>query len=364
MHNIKSFLIILFVLFAIPAFSLAGGPDLEDFDSFDTDVPNDTIVYFFDLRDRETFIQLTYTTFDAEDGDFDITKSVKVHVEIFDVSRDCVENNFFDDYTPNDTHVYNMRDIKTNDGNPSGVVLPDDAFGFVFVFGTDPDGTLDNDSDVFIGNLRILDNNGYEYRTNAVGEPTEADPIENEADERGYFNFNTLGGVTLSDVVGVVFDDEGDEPKVDVSPLDNFAVLNVDLFDLNENTFSCRNVIYACISEDSPLLEALLEKAGQTSGDDDDQQTTGSASVAGAEYGINNAIPHSKGGELLCPGNNISEGFVSLEVLNLDLGDDDDDADTVDDIVMWIGLNNGNGRGSMDTVWYSSDLDGFNPFPD
>ena len=34
-----------------------------------------------------------------------------------------------------------------------------------------------------------------------------------------------------------------------------------------------------------------------------------SANVASFEYGINDAIPHSRGGELLCPGNNIAEGF-------------------------------------------------------
>ena len=343
MLNIRSMLIIFFVLFTVPAYSQ--GPSLEDFEAHDTDIPNDTLVYFFDLRDRETFIQLTYTNIDAEPGGIDLTQDLTVHVEIFDLSRDCTENNFFDVFTPNDTHVYNMRDIQTNDGNPSGVVLPDDAYGFVFTFATENDGTLFGAADVFIGNMRIIDNNGYEYRTNAVGEEQENSVIDNQ---RGYFNFNTLGGVTLSDIVGVVFDDNDSEPDVDVSPLDNFAVLNVDLFDLNENAFSCRNVIYACISEDSPLLETLLEDAAE--------EAVQSASVAGAEYGINDAIPHSKGGELLCPGNTLSEGFASLQVQNMA-----GNQQTVDDIIIWIGLNNGNGRGSMDTNFYSSGE--FNAFP-
>ena len=47
--------------------------------------------------------------------------------------RTVMKTIFFDVYTPNDTHVYNMREILTNDGNPSGVVLPENAYGFVAV---------------------------------------------------------------------------------------------------------------------------------------------------------------------------------------------------------------------------------------
>ena len=70
----------------------------------------DTNVYqlysFFDLRDRETYVQVT-----NPEG------ARTVHVQIFDVSNLCSENNFYDDYTPNDTHVYNLRNIETNDGD-------------------------------------------------------------------------------------------------------------------------------------------------------------------------------------------------------------------------------------------------------
>ncbi|MCH6574106.1 MAG: putative sulfate/molybdate transporter, partial [Bacteroidetes bacterium] len=81
------------------------------------------LFYVFDLRDRETFLQFTYQ------DDFELGLPLRAHVQIFDVSNNCNENNFFDTFTPNDTHIYNMRDIQTNDGNPSGVVLPDDAYG-------------------------------------------------------------------------------------------------------------------------------------------------------------------------------------------------------------------------------------------
>ena len=76
---------------------------------------------FFDLRDRESFVQITETFGNA----------TTFHIQIFDVGNNCNENDFFDNYTGNDTHVYNLRNILTNDGNPSGVVLPDGAYGLV-----------------------------------------------------------------------------------------------------------------------------------------------------------------------------------------------------------------------------------------
>jgi len=319
------------------------GPVFEffDFDVSETDSSDDTLVFFFDLRDRETYIQLTHTDTDFSPAPFTPGSSLTMHIQIFDVSNNCNENDFFDVYTPLDTHVYNMRDIQTNDGNPSGVVLPDNAYGFVFALVIEDDGTIFNAAEVLIGNLRILDEKGYEYRTN--GQSENAFDTFDFAENFGFFNFNTFGNVTLSDIVGVVFSDNGDGNEgpdgevVVADVLENFAVVNIDVFDNSENPFSCRNVIFACVNEDSPLLEELLEVAAENS--------SGSASVARVEYGINNAIPHSKGGELLCPGNQISEGFVRMEILN------DAEVLPLDDIVVFIGLNNGNGRGSMDALW-------------
>ena len=147
MSKIKILSILLLLVFLVPVFGIAGtgGPELEDFSADDTDTAGDTLVYFFDLRERESFIQLTYNTLNVEqnDTDFDTTSNQTLHIQIFDVSRDCIENNFFDVYTPADTHVYNMRDIQTNDGSPPGVVLPDGAFGFVFAFAIDDENTLE-----------------------------------------------------------------------------------------------------------------------------------------------------------------------------------------------------------------------------
>jgi len=289
----------------------------------ETDTDDFQIVGFFDLRERESFIQITNT--DSDPG------GKIIHIQIFNVNDLCNENNFFDAYTPNDTHVYNLGDILTNDGNPSGVVLPSDAYGIVVATITSgPDQGL-------IGNLRIEDSSGYEYRTNLQG-------VDSRRGQRGTgglftFNFNTVSGVTLSDVVGFVLDNlNSDEVRAaDVSEI--WASFDIDILNDSEVIFSCRDVAFACINEDHPRLEELLEEA--------------EVSVASFDYGINNAIPHSRGGELLCPGNTISDGIVRLD--NITSGNAKSSI-----FFGFIGLNNGNGRGSMDSIWNQSSVF---PFP-
>jgi hypothetical protein len=284
-----------------------------DFSIPETDGIGDSaaLFFFFDLRDRESFVQLTNVD----------TSDATVHVQIWDVSNNCNENNFFDSYTPADTHVYNMRDIETNDGNPSGVVLPDNAYGFVSIIDFETFRDL-------IGNFRIIDITGYEYRTNAIRTFTDGGCwVCNGRSPEITFNYNTKGNITLSDVVGIAFSSNGEIFAADI--LETYITFDVDILNENEVIFSCRNVIFACTDQENPLLEELLEVSGE-------------ASVASFEYGINNAIPHSRGGELLCPGNNISDGFVTLNIIN----------NSIENFIGFIGLNSGNSRGSMDSFWY------------
>ena len=268
------------------------------------------LISFFDLRDRESFIQITSTGSEVSTA----------HVQIFDVSNNCNENDFFDLYTINDTHVYNLRDIQTNDGNPSGVVLPDGAYGFVYVSNVGSNSGM-------IGNFRIIDEAGYEYRTNSQG--ITADFPFAILPREYTLNFNSNSGVIFSDVVGIVIGDAFNSSGAIADP-NNFITFDVDIINNNETLFSCRDVIFSCVDQDSPLLEELLEN--------------GNANVASFEYGINNVIPHSKGGELLCPGNTIDEGVVRLGVQFFQI-------DSQEIFSGYIGLNNGNGRGSMDSWW-------------
>jgi len=281
-----------------------------------TDEGDTQLIGYFDLRDRESFVQITHTNSNLS----------TIHVQFFDVSNNCNENNFFDSYTGNDTHVYNLRDIVSNDGNPSGVVLPDNAYGIVaFTYS-------DEQPPDMIGNLRILDANGYEYRTNLAG--TRDEVFFDIAGGILTFNFNAASGVIFSDIVGIPIDRIPGE-IVAANITDVWTSFDVDIYDLNEVPFSCRDVVFSCVNEDNPLLEQLLEETG--------------SNVASFEYGINNAIPHSKGAELLCPGNTISEGFVRLDHDNFNPA-------SINDFVLFIGLNNGNGRGSFDSEWSQGGL--------
>ena len=298
--------------------SFAGGGGQNEF-SVTSDQPDRMLFGFFDLRERESFIQVT-----NESGNSRI-----LHVQIFNVDDDCNENNFFDEFTINDTHIYDMRDIITNDGNPSGVVLPDNAYGVIVISSVQGIGQGFRNADL-IGNQRILDNNGYEYRTNLVarrgggGGGGVIPPIT--------LNYSSNTGVTFSDVVGITVSNIGSSSgEVSVDPARDFWAADVDIFNNNEVPFSCRNVIFACIDQDNPRLEELLTRVGE-------------ASVASFEYGINDAIPHSRGGELLCPNNVIDEGFVRLSFIR----------ERLQRFVVYVGLNNGNDRGSFDSYWFNN----------
>jgi len=276
----------------------------------ETDTADRILVGFFDLRDRESFVQVTNNS----------NNTNNIHIQIFNVGNLCNENNFFDDYTPNDTHVYNLRDIVTNDGNPSGIVLPSDAYGIFVAYTVDGEGV--------IGNLRIEDANGYEYRTNLNGVQTQD---QNSSLDVYTFNYNTESGINLSDIVGIGLDLSNATQEAFATDITSYwASFDIDIYDLNEVPFSCRNVIFACTDQNNPLLEALLEESGD-------------ASVASFEYGINETIPSSKEAPLLCPNNIISEGFVQLNLINYGSLDET--------FVLFVGLNNGNGRGSMDVMW-------------
>ena len=318
---------IIFVVFSLVLLGTVPGFSSGGLNTPDSDTPDDLLIGFFDLRDRETFIQIT---------NVDGAESETVHVQIFDVSNNCNENNFFDTYTPNDTHVYNLRDILTNDGNPSGVVLPDNAYGIISVFRLEDPAMEDFE---LIGNLRIMDNNGYEYRTNLSGAIEEGFRTSQDFFS---FNFNKEAGIELSDIIMIPYEEDGffstgvEEVIID-DILAIWRAVDVDIYDLNETPFSCRNVIFSCVNQNNPLLEALLEESGV-------------ASVASFEYGINEAIPHSKGGELLCPNNNISNGIVRFKQIGKGSGE----ISTELPVIGYVGLNNGNGRGSLDAFWIDS----------
>jgi len=337
--KIKStlFSLLLVLAFLIVPIKSSWAGSSDDMDVLETDsAAEDSVIGFFDLRDRETFIQVTNVNSDNAVGE-------NLHIQIFNVGDLCNENNFFDFYTPDDTHVYNLRDITRNDGTPNTVVLPGDAYGWFVANAAD-----DNDP-ILIGNQRIIDNSGYEYRTNLVG--WDQSPGIAGDDDVGIFHFNTESGVTLSDIVG--FQSEDDPTALNqltfTNIIDNWTNWDVDIVDLNEDVSSCRSVAFTCADQDHPLLPEMLNEV-------EDKASENAATVASFEYGINNAIPHSRGAPLLCPGNITSEGYVRLEL-------DDKGSDTENEITIFVGLNNGNGRGSMDVLITETSVADLSPQP-
>ena len=227
-------LTLIFVFTALTAVNVYAGYPIPE-----TDAKWNSLVGVFDLRDRESFIQVTNTSNSPD----------LVHVQIFNVAQSCGENNFFDAYTGNDTHVYNIRDLVTNDLNPAGFVLPDDSYGFVVITFDDEEG---------IGNMRIKDANGYEYRTNlqATGNDGEVD----DSDDEHWFNFNQEAGVVLSDIFGTMVSETNQfSDGVKLSPIiESYVAFNTEIINLDEVLFSCIDLVFACTDGDDPLILELL----------------------------------------------------------------------------------------------------------
>ena len=329
----RTLILLVLITLVFPAYNLSAGilNTLSE-----TDHPNGVFLVPFDLRERESFLQVTNTDPDSQN----------IHIQIYDVSNLCNENNFFDVYTPNDTHIYDLRNILTNDGNPSGVDLPDDAYGIIVV--SPPFIPFEVEFGPFLGNIRIIDNLGYEYRTNGVGSANNVPSEQNNT--QVFFNYNSQAGIILSDVFGIAVSTDQESVMGGVefeATLDNvlstWIAVDVDIINNNEVLFSCRDVVFSCVDENNPLIEEILALASS-----DLDIARSSASVARFEYGINNAVPHSKGGELLCPGNNIPEGIVILTPEN---GGRDTSG-----FFGYVGLNNGNGRGAFDSFFYPNNF--------
>ena len=288
--------LLLALLFSFTTFdnSYSGGLSLPNSET-------DTNVYqlysFYDLRGRESFVQVTSPD-----------TAVTVHFQVFDVSNLCIENNFFDSYTPNDTHVYNLRDVLTNDGDPSGIDLADGAYGFVVVTAVLGQGLpADTDANI-IGNFRVIDDSGYEYRTNSQNGTLLTDLNGNQFT----FNYSSAGGINESDVIGITVNNiESGEVTASLSGV----TFDTNLYNNNEVPFSCSNTTFSCTENTF-------------------------------EYGINDALPSSRDGDVTCGSNIIDEGFVVLDRIT---------SNETELFAGYVGLNTGeSSRGSMDSMWTES----------
>ncbi|NIP32079.1 MAG: hypothetical protein GTO02_21980, partial [Candidatus Dadabacteria bacterium] len=157
----------------------------------------------------------------------------------------------------------NLDNIVRNNGEAVPANLSDNSYGYVVVLG-------DLGCDL-IGNFRIIDDSGYEYRTNMANAGYLPFPLLQEAadfitqDNPGvweatvisdnppplYANFNTVDGANLSDVVGFSyfintnlnqFLDTDDSPDAVVNYSDGVS-FDIFVFDMNEDPLSCDSTV-------------------------------------------------------------------------------------------------------------------------
>ncbi len=135
-------------------------------------------------------------------------------------------------------------------------------------------------------------------------------------------NFNTVDGAMYADVVGYGYTEDDEDSTI--LNLDNGFSFDIFIFDMNEEPLSCDRRNFAC----GKIMN----------------------------YGINEDYKASRGSDLLCPGGGLANpdgGFISFQNGSNDAGTPiGDDASSDDVFVNFIGINNNDGTGSMDTWIY------------
>jgi hypothetical protein len=198
------------------------------FDPIDqTDTGVDRLIYYYDTVGRETYIQVTNTS----------DEFVEIHVQVFRAEDNCSEDNFNFCLTPGDTQIWNVEEF------PGGFDITD-SNGFVAI-SVDEEGCgfVNN---ALIGMFRILDDSGYEYRTNAAS----SEDFTAFSADYNVLNFNAVDGNNLSDVVGITYVDVSTD-QVFASPLIGTLFGFIDdpqvlIFDDFENANSCSPTLFTC----------------------------------------------------------------------------------------------------------------------
>ncbi len=321
--KIKYFLV-LAVLLVLPMQAMAGfGGVLPLIDQTDTGV--NRLVAFYDVRGRDTLIQVTNTS----------SEKVNIHIQLFDVAgfvQECEECNVDDMLTAHDTHVYDVENLVTNSG-PGLIPVPfcpdfANSYGFMVISLTNgPSGSL-------IGMFRIIDEAGYEYRANAAG--TEDRNAYLSVDQ--IVNFSSANGNNLSDLVGITY--------VSLSSSDVLAGPGI------STTFG-------------DIFDSILSY-DQVEFDTSCSPTTFACAVGSLDKAIDNSLPNSKGQANRVCGTSVlnsnNAGWLDMPFSRFTctaasgVGDANGDCFLEPFFVGFIGLNNGNGTGSMDSWWENSGL--------
>ena len=250
------------------------------------------LIFWYDeddtTTDRNSYLQLTNTS---------PTNAVEVHIQIYASTGDgsdinntvrCVDNDFNDVLTANDTHVYDLEDIRLNTGElgtPAPITSVDDTKGFVVV--TPVVGSGDNTAISFqylIGTTTIEDTDVIDdvYVVSAAGR--DAVDLTNgsilaqgtalNGTSTGYlliqpdevvFNFAESNGVDMADIASITFADEyGPAGLLGYRAVPGDAVFTPFLFDFQEIPASCPEVVNACfnnwgLSAQFPAINNLID---------------------------------------------------------------------------------------------------------
>jgi hypothetical protein len=316
----------------------------------DTDFAGGTQLYFpYDKRNRDSFVQV------ANICPFPVV----IHVQVFnDNTEDCNENSFWDTLTGFDTNVYDLDD--------PFVQADPDGFGFLVVTEvTGVGSTVAFENDCLIGNFRIIDDAGFEYRANSAAF-FFPEGLENVTDVYT-FNFNDVEGADQSDVFGIAVDNAG-TGSVDAGGAiaaifagniftgDEFFTYDSILeFNDAEIPFDCDALAFICGDPNDTLFDVL-----QILGID-----IPSNRIA-FEFGINPALPSVTAEENVCDAP-FGTGFIVMPLTLIVSGllpvdfpdgigaDCPPDCDFLREpqafFVGYTGLNDGDGTGSMDVWW-------------
>ncbi|MCH8029038.1 MAG: hypothetical protein IH874_03805 [Candidatus Dadabacteria bacterium] len=218
---------------------------------------------------RDSFIQVTNASLDT---------AVNVHVQIFASSctvdaQDvcipstiviCAETDFNDFYTPNDTHIYDMGSVSTNDPVASPIFIGSftNTKGFVVITPIDGPGTRNAIAHQHMfGNSYVFDATET-FALNAMGRDAvsfstgivEADGTTLDGSSNGYvliqpeflkFNFEDDLGEDSADLISIAFSDNYAGPFGYVA-VPGDAVWTPLIFDDNEEPVSCSAIVQNC----------------------------------------------------------------------------------------------------------------------
>jgi len=300
--------IVMFV--TLPDSSLAGTlPQTLSDQGHVANQADDLIVGYWDLRNRESFFQLTNVS-----GGL-----ITVHIQIWNasdpnISNVCTEFDFTDIYTGFDTHIYDLRNLSRNNGVPLAPPILDGGHGYIIASTTDPMNiTGCTNQQALIGNFKIKDIPGkYEYRGTALGSNN------NSANKEVFsYNFNDISSTGLSDIVIFHIERKSSLGGLCSGVPDDLLVSRV-FIDLSENIISCPTSNMLCKSVvDNSIVQF------------------------GVNFGINQNIQNSRGAVSLCAGTDANGWMI--------IADGGADCEETDGFCGgWVGINNGNGTGSMD----------------